>query len=247
MNSAQVGEVPDAPRPGRAQRVELQHPAPGARWLGQRRWRHQHGGVLLAAGQRVPAGRKITRQRAPDRHVRAVFIGEYAGSGDIPALSLAQHHGARQSESPEPRPVPSWTCAGVSAPTPSSPSTRRTTVDSTSTRRRRASRYHVATPWAVARSSSAGSMPAMLPAPDRLRDRPTALQWRAVVGQRPACERRSDEVCDVLGFVRGIEEQVPAVDSSPGELAVHLASRLFVGEPVALPCPYAFDASLERR
>jgi hypothetical protein len=38
-----------------------------------------------------------------------------------------------------------------------------------------------------------------------------------------------------LGFVEGIEEQVPAVNISSGELAGHLVSRGFVGEPVALP------------
>jgi hypothetical protein len=59
--------------------------------------------------------------------------------------------------------------------------------------------------------------------------------------------RSGNEVCDVLGFVGGVEEQVPAIDISPGEVAVHRASRSFVREPVALSCPHASDASLQRR
>jgi hypothetical protein len=70
---------------------------------------------------------------------------------------------------------------------------------------------------------------------------------RAVVGQRSAGERRDDELGDVLGILGGIEEQVPAVNISPGKFAVHLASRPFVGEHVILSCPYPCEASLQRR
>ena len=95
----QVTEVADAPRPARVQRVELQHPAPRPRRLGQGGRRDDHGDVaaelLVDQVQPVVAGRQVVGQLG-DVDPRALGVDQHAGAGQHPRRADAVRDRARQ-------------------------------------------------------------------------------------------------------------------------------------------------------
>ena len=96
---AQVAEVADAPRPLRAQRVELQHPAPRPRRLRERGGRHDHGDVaaelLVDQLQAVVAGLEVVGQLG-DVRARALGVDQHARPGQRPHRADAVRDRARQ-------------------------------------------------------------------------------------------------------------------------------------------------------
>jgi hypothetical protein len=84
---AQVAEVADAPRPARVQRVELEHPAPRPRRLGQRRRRDDDGDVaaelLVDQLEPVVAGLQVVGQFGYVG-ARALGVAQHAGAGQRP-------------------------------------------------------------------------------------------------------------------------------------------------------------------
>jgi hypothetical protein len=70
---------------------------------------------------------------------------------------------------------------------------------------------------------------------------------RAVVREEPFLEGAHDQIGNVVGFVGGVDEDVPPIDVGARELPVHVARRSFVPEPVALPRTNPLDAAVNRR
>ena len=96
---AQVAEIADAPRPLRAQRVELQHPAPRPRRLRERGGRHDHGDVaaelLVDQLQAVVARLEVVGQLG-DVRARALGVDQHARPGQRPHRADAVRDRARQ-------------------------------------------------------------------------------------------------------------------------------------------------------